>query len=159
RSGNCAAQFRPRRLRAATGDRSRRRHPVPRRLRRRLTQPAPRAGARHRLCLRTAGHRRPLPLPMNRLRALLPLLVLFAVGLALLASGVLDRFDPHDLAADEAVLRGDLASHPWLGALLQVFAIALVIATGVPGGIVVVLAGGMLFGTVLGTLLSSIGAL
>lgn len=96
--------------------------------------------------------------PMKRLRALLPLLVLFAIGVLLLASGALERFDPHDLAADEARLRGDLALHPWLGALVQVFATALVVATGVPGGIVLVLAGGMLFGTVVGTLLSSTGA-
>lgn len=96
---------------------------------------------------------------MNRLRAFLPLLLLLAIGAGLYASGVLQRFDPHHVAQDEAMLRSGLAGHPWLGALFQVGALALVIATGVPGGIVIVLAGGMLFGTVIGTILSTIGAM
>jgi uncharacterized membrane protein YdjX (TVP38/TMEM64 family) len=96
---------------------------------------------------------------MNRLRAFLPLLVLLAIGALLYASGVLDRFDPHNVAQDEAVLRSGLAHHPWLGPLVLIGAIALVIATGVPGGILLVLAGGMLFGTLAGTILSTIGAL
>jgi uncharacterized membrane protein YdjX (TVP38/TMEM64 family) len=97
--------------------------------------------------------------PMNRLRAFLPLLALFAIGVALYASGMLDRFDPHNLVQDEALLRSGLAHHPWLGPFVLVGVLALVIATGVPGGILVVFAGGMLFGTVLGTILSTIGAL
>lgn len=96
---------------------------------------------------------------MNRLRAFLPLLLLLAIGAGLYASGLLQRFDPHHVAEDEAMLRSGLAGHPWIGALFQVGALALVIATGVPGGIVLVLAGGMLFGPVLGTVLSTIGAL
>lgn len=96
---------------------------------------------------------------MNRLRAFLPLLLLLAIGAGLYASGVLQHFDPNHVAAEEAMLRSGLAGHPWLGALFQVGALALVIATGVPGGIVIVLAGGMLFGTVLGTVLSTIGAM
>lgn len=96
---------------------------------------------------------------MNRLRAFLPLLVLLAIGAGLYASGVLDRFDPHNVAQDEAVLRTGLALHPWLGPLVQVGALALVIATGVPGGILIVLAGGMLFGTLAGTILSTAGAM
>ena len=62
-----------------------------------------------------------------------------AIGALLYASGVLDRFDPHNVAQDEAVLRSGLAHHPWLGPLVQIGAIALVIATGVPGGILLVL--------------------
>ena len=96
---------------------------------------------------------------MKRLRAFLPLLVLVAIGLALLASGALDHFDPHNVARDRTILREGLALHPLLGPLLQVVAMMLVIATGIPGGIVIVLAGGMLFGAALGTVLSSAGTL
>ena len=94
---------------------------------------------------------------MKRLRAFLPLLILIAIGIALFASGVLDRFDPHHIAQDEADLRVGIGAHPWLAALLQVGAMTLAIATGIPGAIVIVLAGGMLFGTLAGTVLSSIG--
>lgn len=96
---------------------------------------------------------------MNRLRAFLPLLLLLAIGAGLYASGLLQRFDPHHLAQEEAMLRSSLAGHPLLGASFHVGALALVVATGVPGGIVLVLAGGMLFGTVLGTILSTLGAM
>jgi len=94
---------------------------------------------------------------MKRLRAFLPLLVLVAIGVALLASGVLDRFDPHRIVQEEVDLQAAIARHPLLAALAQVALMTLAIATGMPGGIVVVLAGGMLFGVVEGTLLSSIG--
>ncbi|HEU4665057.1 MAG TPA: VTT domain-containing protein [Dokdonella sp.] len=94
---------------------------------------------------------------MKRLRALLPLLVLIAIGVALFFGGALDRFDPHRVAQEEAQLRGAIEAHPWLAALAQVGLMTLAIATGIPGAIVVVLAGGMLFGIVEGTLLSAIG--
>jgi uncharacterized membrane protein YdjX (TVP38/TMEM64 family) len=95
---------------------------------------------------------------MKRLRAFLPLLVLVAIGIALLASGALDRFDPHHIVQEEEALRGDIAAHPWLSAFAQVGVMTLAIATGIPGAVVIVLAGGMLFGTILGTLLSAIGS-
>jgi uncharacterized membrane protein YdjX (TVP38/TMEM64 family) len=94
---------------------------------------------------------------MKRLRAFLPLLVLIAIGVALFFGGALDRFDPHRIAQEEAELRGVIATHPWLAALGQVGLMMLAIATGIPGAIVIVLAGGMLFGIVEGTLLSALG--
>jgi uncharacterized membrane protein YdjX (TVP38/TMEM64 family) len=94
---------------------------------------------------------------MKRLRAFLPLLVLVAVGVGLLFSGVLDRFDPHRIAQEEVDLRAWIDLHPALAALAQIGAMTLAIATGIPGAVVIVLAGGMLFGTLMGTLLSSIG--
>lgn len=94
---------------------------------------------------------------MKRLRALLPLLVLIAIGVALFFGGALDRFDPHRIAQEEAELRGAIATHPWLAALGQVGLMMLAIATGIPGAVVIVLAGGMLFGIVEGTLLSALG--
>jgi uncharacterized membrane protein YdjX (TVP38/TMEM64 family) len=94
---------------------------------------------------------------MRRFRSFLPLLVLIALGIALLASGVLDRFRPDTLAAEQAALQARIALHPLLAGLAQVGATTLAIATGIPGVVVVILAGGMLFGVVAGTLLSSLG--
>ncbi|MGN6519128.1 MAG: TVP38/TMEM64 family protein [Dokdonella sp.] len=94
---------------------------------------------------------------MKRLRAFLPLLVLVAIGVALFLGGALDRFDPHRVAQEEAELRAAITAHPVLAALAQIGLMMLAIATGIPGAVVVVLAGGMLFGIVEGTLLSSLG--
>ncbi len=96
---------------------------------------------------------------MNRLRPFVPLLVLVAMGVAVFAFGLLDRFDPHRIAQEEAALRGGIGAHPWLAALAQVGAMTLAIATGLPGAIVIVFAGGMLFGTLAGTALSTAGAM
>ena len=57
---------------------------------------------------------------MKRLRALLPLLVLIAIGVALFFGGALDRFDPHRIAQEEAELRTAITTHPWLAAFSQV---------------------------------------
>lgn len=94
---------------------------------------------------------------MKRLRAFLPLLVLIAIGVALLASGALDRFRPEHLGAEQIHLREQIALHPLLAALSQVALVMLAISTGIPGAVVLVLAGGMLFGVLTGTVLSSIG--
>lgn len=94
---------------------------------------------------------------MKRLKSLLPLLLLIVLGAGLFASGVLRHFDPHHIVAEEASLLAQIVAHPLLTRLMQVGAMMLAIATGLPGAIVVVFAGGMLFGTVEGTLLSSIG--
>ena len=94
---------------------------------------------------------------MKRLRAFLPLLVLIAIGVALLASGALDRFQPDRLGAEQERLRMLIADYPLLAALSQVVVVTLAISTGIPGAIVLIFAGGMLFGVIAGTLLSSIG--
>lgn len=94
---------------------------------------------------------------MKRFRSLLPLIVLIALGIALLSSGVLNRLRPETLALEQANLHAQIALHPLLASLAQITAMTLAIATGLPGMIVVVLAGGMLFGTVVGTFLSMIG--
>ncbi|MCK9539110.1 TVP38/TMEM64 family protein [Dokdonella sp.] len=94
---------------------------------------------------------------MKRLRAFLPLLVLITLGLLLLGSGVLQHFDPHHVARQQAALHALIDAHPALAALTQIGLMTLAIATGLPGAIVIVLAGGMLFGIGGGTLWSSIG--
>ena len=95
---------------------------------------------------------------MKRLRAFLPLLILIGIGIALLSTGVLNRFRPETLAASQAQLQAQIAAQPIRAGLLHVGVTTLAIATGVPGVLVVILAGGMLFGIAWGTLLSTTGA-
>ena len=94
---------------------------------------------------------------MPRFRPFLPLLVLILLGIALLSTGALNRFRPATLASEQTRLQAQIAAHPLRASGLQVGVTALAIATGVPGVLVVILAGGMLFGVVMGTLLSSVG--
>jgi uncharacterized membrane protein YdjX (TVP38/TMEM64 family) len=94
---------------------------------------------------------------MKRLRAFLPLIVLIAIGAALRFSGALDRFQPARIGAEQQNLRALVAEYPILSRLTQVIIVMLGISTGIPGVIVLIFAGGMLFGIVGGTLLSAIG--
>jgi uncharacterized membrane protein YdjX (TVP38/TMEM64 family) len=94
---------------------------------------------------------------MKRWRSFLPLLVLIAIGVALLASGSLNRFRPETLAAEQANLQLQIAAHPVIACLIHIGVITLAISTGIPGAIVLILAGGMLFGVLPGTIYSSIG--
>lgn len=94
---------------------------------------------------------------MKRLRAALPLLLLLLAGIVLFASGAFDRLHPEQLAAHQHELRAQIAEHPWLTRLAYVGLLTLVTSTGIPGTIVVILAGGLAFGVVDGTLTSSAG--
>jgi len=94
---------------------------------------------------------------MKRLRSFLPLIVLISIGIALLLSGALDRFRPETLGAEQVHLRAQIAEHPVIAALIQIAIVTLAISTGIPGALVLIMAGGMLFGTILGTFLSGIG--
>lgn len=94
---------------------------------------------------------------MNRLKSLLPLLALIALGVGLFLSGALDQLDPHNIVQDERVLGAQIAAHPLLARLTQVGVMMLAIATGLPGAVLVVFAGGILFGVVEGTVLSCLG--
>jgi uncharacterized membrane protein YdjX (TVP38/TMEM64 family) len=95
---------------------------------------------------------------VKRLRSFLPLLILIAIGIALLSTGVLNRFRPETLAREQANLQAQIAAHPIHAGLIHVGVTTLAIATGVPGVLVVILAGGMLFGVFWGTILSTTGA-
>ena len=94
---------------------------------------------------------------MSRLRALLPLLILVAIGIGLLLSGALDRFAPSNLGNETERLRGLVQEYPVAAALTQIVVVMLGISTGIPGIVVLIFAGGMLFGVIGGTILSSIG--
>lgn len=94
---------------------------------------------------------------MKRLRSLLPLILLVGFGVALFFSGALDRFRPDSLPQQELILEGYVVEHPVLSRLIHVAVLTLAISTGIPGAVVLIFVGGMLFGIVWGTLLSSIG--
>ena len=94
---------------------------------------------------------------MKQIRSFLPLLILIGLGVALFFSGVLDRFRPDNLASEQANLQTLIAAHPILSALTHIGAVTLAIATGLPGMVVLIMAGGMLFGVVLGALLNIVG--
>ena len=94
---------------------------------------------------------------MKQLRSFWPLLVLISIGVTLFFSGVLDRFSPTHLATEQANLQGLIADHPILSSLAHIGAVTLAIATGLPGMVVLIMAGGMLFGVVLGAALNIVG--
>jgi len=94
---------------------------------------------------------------MKRVRAFLPLLILIAIGIGLFASGALDRFSPQHIGTEQVRLREEIALHPVLAALAHVVLVTLAISTGIPGVVVIILAGGMLFGVIEGSILSGIG--
>lgn len=94
---------------------------------------------------------------MKRLRALLPLLLLIATGVVLVTSGTLRHFDPHHLAAEHAQLRHMATASPWMARMSYLGLMVLVVASGVPGLVLVTIAGGLVFGLVEGTLLSTFG--
>ena len=94
---------------------------------------------------------------MSRWRAALPLILLVLAGIVLFASGSLDQLSPHKLVAHQAELHAQIASHPWLTRLAFTGLLTLTVATGIPGTIVVILAGGFAFGVFDATLYSSLG--
>jgi uncharacterized membrane protein YdjX (TVP38/TMEM64 family) len=94
---------------------------------------------------------------LSRWRAALPLILLVLAGIVLFASGSLDQLSPHQLVTHQAELHAQIADHPWLSRLAYIGLLTLTMATGIPGTIVVILAGGFAFGVVDATLSSSIG--
>ena len=92
-----------------------------------------------------------------RFKRLLPLLLLVAVGIAVLASGLLDRLRPDVLVGSHAELQQQVGSHRLIAGLIHVTALALMVATALPGALLLVLAGGLLFGAVAGTMQSLVG--
>ena len=85
---------------------------------------------------------------MGRLRAALPLLLLLAAGGVLYASGLLDTLHPTRLAAHQEALHAQIARHPWLSRCAYVGLLTLAVATGLPGSVIIIFAGGLAFGVV-----------
>jgi uncharacterized membrane protein YdjX (TVP38/TMEM64 family) len=94
---------------------------------------------------------------LNRLRAALPLLLLIAAGIVLVASGLFDRIHPEQLVAHQQEFRAHINDDPWLSRLVYIGLLILATCTGIPVTIVLILAGGFAFGVVEGTTYSSIG--
>lgn len=93
----------------------------------------------------------------SRLNRVLPLLLLVAAGVVVLASGWLDRLRPESLVATHAELQQQVEGHRLQAGLIHVVALAVMVATAMPGALLLVLAGGLLFGAVAGTLQSLLG--
>jgi len=93
---------------------------------------------------------------LKRLRASLPLILLILAGIVLFASGAFDRFTPQQLVAHQTQIHAHIAAHPWLTRLVFIGVLTLTTCTGIPGTIIVILAGGFAFGVVEGTLCSSL---
>ena len=98
----------------------------------------------------------PSPRPGGRWRAAVPLGLLVLFGVGLLASGALDRFDAHNLLDQQGQIHATIDAYPVLSRVGYTVLLTLAIATGVPGTIVIVLAGGLLFGALECTAMSSV---
>lgn len=93
----------------------------------------------------------------TKFKRIWPLAVLVVIGIAVLASGWLDRLRPEALVATHAQLQQQVHDQRLLAGLAHVLALALMVATALPGALLLVLAGGLLFGVVAGTLQSLVG--
>lgn len=95
---------------------------------------------------------------MRILRPLLPLVVLLAVLVLLWISGVGHDFTWRGLARHQAALTGWVSAHPVIAPLAYIAFYAAVAALCLPEAAVVTVAGGLLFGTVIGGALAVVGA-
>jgi len=94
---------------------------------------------------------------LSRLRAALPLLLLVIAGIALFSSGLMDRLHPEQLVQHQDQLRSEIDIAPWLSRITYIGLLTLAMSTGIPGTVIIIMAGGFAFGAVEGTLYSSIG--
>ena len=94
---------------------------------------------------------------MSRLRAALPLILLVLAGIALFSSGLMDRLHPEQLVQHQDQLREQIATAPWLSRVTFIGLLTLAMSTGIPGTVIIIMAGGFAFGAVEGSIYSSIG--
>ncbi len=94
---------------------------------------------------------------MSRLRAALPLILLVLAGIALFSSGLMDRLHPEQLVQHQDQLRQEIATAPWLSRVTFIGLLTLAMSTGIPGTVIIIIAGGFAFGAVEGSIYSSIG--
>ncbi|MEK0083602.1 TVP38/TMEM64 family protein [Benzoatithermus flavus] len=91
-------------------------------------------------------------------RRWLPLLLLLLAAVAAYGSGLHRHLGLATLRAEQDVLQAFVADHPVLAPLTYVLAYAAAVAVSLPGAVFLTLAGGFLFGTWLGGLLTVAGA-
>lgn len=96
--------------------------------------------------------------PPSALRRLWPLLLLAALVAAAWASGLTRYLSFDALAQHRAALDALVAARPWQAAGLYALAYVVVVALSLPGGAVMTLTGGLLFGPWIGTALAVLGA-
>lgn len=87
-----------------------------------------------------------------------PLLALLALGAVLVGSGLYRELTVENLAVHHDDLRDWVVTHPVLATMGVLGTLALIVSTGLPGGAVLVVASGFLFGILPGTLVAVIGA-
>ncbi len=95
---------------------------------------------------------------MQTLRRVLPLAILLAALVALWASGVAGQINWATLSRYQATLDTWIARHPISAPALYAALYAATTALSVPEGAVLTVAGGLLFGTLLGGTMAVIGA-
>jgi uncharacterized membrane protein YdjX (TVP38/TMEM64 family) len=95
---------------------------------------------------------------MATLGRLWPLLLIVALLIAVFASGLDHLLAWSVLAARQAELRAWVAASPVVAGLSYVGVYMAIVAVSIPGAIWLTLGGGLLFGSVVGTILAVIGA-
>jgi uncharacterized membrane protein YdjX (TVP38/TMEM64 family) len=95
---------------------------------------------------------------MRTIRRFLPLVILIAAGVAVWASGVSDQLGWAGLGRNQVLLTGWVGGHPILAPCLFVLLYVAVAALSVPEAAIVTVGGGLLFGTVVGGILTVFGA-
>jgi uncharacterized membrane protein YdjX (TVP38/TMEM64 family) len=85
-------------------------------------------------------------IPMSRLRAFVPLLILIAIGVAAAASGMLQHLAPDKIVGQQAAWSRGIVSHPILAYTVYVVVLTVSIASAMPGPLLFIIASGMLFG-------------
>jgi uncharacterized membrane protein YdjX (TVP38/TMEM64 family) len=94
---------------------------------------------------------------LSRLRSALPLVLLVLAGIALFSSGVLDRLHHEQLVRHQAQLHADIDAAPWLSRIAYVGLLTLGMSTGIPGTVIIIMAGGFAFGVLEGSIYASVG--
>lgn len=95
---------------------------------------------------------------MSRLRRVLPLLLLLVAFAALWLSGATDRLSWAELGRQQEALHDWVEASPLLAGGLYVALYTAVVALSLPQAVVVTIAGGLLFGTLVGGALAVTGA-
>ena len=95
--------------------------------------------------------------PPRLWRRLLPVVAIAALAVGFLASGAYGELTLENLARYHEALQAAVAARPVLAGLALAGAIATIVSSGLPGGAVFTVAGGLLFGTIPGALLAAAG--
>jgi uncharacterized membrane protein YdjX (TVP38/TMEM64 family) len=96
--------------------------------------------------------------PASRWKRLLPLAVLGTAVVAAYMGGAADYLSLDRLVAARETLRAWVADHPIGAPLLYMAIYAIAVALSLPGAVVLTIAGGFLFGTLTGTLVTVMAA-